>query len=979
MANGNGSKDLMSDVDFSKYMTPSEKAPEKPTADVDFTKYMDPSGEAPEKAMSDEDFTKHMPVVSPESHRIVSETSTPDSEAEAYKNAEVGGITPELARKTPEAAKNRAEFQQIEGFLKEWDAKGTKKALQDPLFMASARDDVQALVEVEKSIRSFPTTNEQRELLGVDPTPLKGDRQFGGNIRGDLNVYDDFMRGVGLGQETIDLGKLGSELSNAYMFGGNKEKISPSGRGWFESAGQLVPVMGEIIKEGHTTGAKFGLGGAGLAALTTFYAPPAMAISVPVAATTMYGAGVKIGAFESMFNLERGNAFLEFLEMRDDNGDFLDPSIANGAALGVGFINASLEFVGMKFIAGMFGSAGQKALGNFSTKMMKQALQNKSTRAAIQTAMARYVTGVGGESLTEAAQEVANILLGGAAADIQNQVRGYEDIFSAEFVGKTLDPDNLMTAVQEHGPRVLEAFEVAAKGTTLIGLPAFAVSSGGRVKRARANAELAENFERQQREISEKTAETLTAERNPQMYQAFLEKHMGLKGQQAYLDGDDILELEQNSPEVIEELVKNSGMSKAEILEGAKNGQALGLGLSAFHARLAPEIQNKLFKHIKATPGGYSVAQVQEGLTMAEEVFEDQFNGFMVEEESINQEMGRIEQVAFDSSGDPAHAASVASTYHSTARRLAPKDVSGFLKRLDMNNPAFRAAVERGTVGTLGTLEAIQTEISRKERQLERLEAGETLEKRRKQDRRIEDRQFTGEEQRKSRERRLAETAARPPVGEQAVTVEEELAILERKHARIIESQGLSTEGLGYDQSGPRIPIREGDKVSIDAVTYNENLLVYLDQPQSDAMVERFGQEWVAKTYENMERLEGEFGSWRYVYKNEQGEYVGVVQGVSSGTEDIVSSVYVRPDYRGKGIATKILDQVRAEQKNLVLSGGFSRSGAKLMGVATEEKAEETLLYQRDPEILTSNRRHNRQNNNYEICDSRRGPASLNP
>ncbi|GAG19133.1 unnamed protein product, partial [marine sediment metagenome] len=179
MANGNGTKNLMSDVDFAKVETPREASPEKtpnkPTSSLDFSSVITPT-EKTLKPKSSLDFSSVIPAVSPEAHRLVSETSTPDSEAEVYKNAEIGGLTPELARKVPEAAKNRAEFQQIEGFLKEWDAKGTKKALQDPLFMASARDDVQALVEVEKTIRSFPSVNEQREVMGVDPTPLAGNR-----------------------------------------------------------------------------------------------------------------------------------------------------------------------------------------------------------------------------------------------------------------------------------------------------------------------------------------------------------------------------------------------------------------------------------------------------------------------------------------------------------------------------------------------------------------------------------------------------------------------------------------------------------------------------------------------------------------------------------------------------------------------------------------------------------------------------------
>ena len=104
---------------------------------------------------------------------------------------------------------------------------------------------------------------------------------------------------------------------------------------------------------------------------------------------------------------------------------------------------------------------------------------------------------------------------------------------------------------------------------------------------------------------------------------------------------------------------------------------------------------------------------------------------------------------------------------------------------------------------------------------------------------------------------------------------------------------------------------------------FNENLLVYLEKENTPQMIERFGREKVGYAFHNLIRLDSEYDSWRYIYLNEKSEYVGVIQGVNN----IISNIYVRPDWRRKYVAFTLLNLIKEEKSDLLINNGFSRSG----------------------------------------------------
>ena len=93
-------------------------------------------------------------------------------------------------------------------------------------------------------------------------------------------------------------------------------------------------------------------------------------------------------------------------------------------------------------------------------------------------------------------------------------------------------------------------------------------------------------------------------------------------------------------------------------------------------------------------------------------------------------------------------------------------------------------------------------------------------------------------------------------------------------------------------------------------------------------MQERGGQERLVKTVGNIDVTESEFDSWRYLYRNDAGEIVGAFQGVSSPDENIVSNIYVRPDYRRQGVGREIMQQIEADMGEVNFSPDQSKIGS---------------------------------------------------
>jgi GNAT superfamily N-acetyltransferase len=135
------------------------------------------------------------------------------------------------------------------------------------------------------------------------------------------------------------------------------------------------------------------------------------------------------------------------------------------------------------------------------------------------------------------------------------------------------------------------------------------------------------------------------------------------------------------------------------------------------------------------------------------------------------------------------------------------------------------------------------------------------------------------------------------------------------------------------------LPIYGDKKLTPESVEFNENLYGYLGEPNDDFMLERMGRETVEKK-DGYELSQGEFGGWRYNKRNEDGEIVATLQGVNmpDGTP-VQSNIYVRPDYRGKGLMRDLSIQARKDMPNLMSSEYKSGSARRFGGYDTPVKA----------------------------------------
>jgi hypothetical protein len=135
-------------------------------------------------------------------------------------------------------------------------------------------------------------------------------------------------------------------------------------------------------------------------------------------------------------------------------------------------------------------------------------------------------------------------------------------------------------------------------------------------------------------------------------------------------------------------------------------------------------------------------------------------------------------------------------------------------------------------------------------------------------------------------------------------------------------------------------PLFDNSDPHVSDTRFNENLLVYLDEPNTPQMQERFGEEKVEQR-NGFEVFQGEFGSWRYAVRGDDEKLVSVIQGVDLDDGSVVSNMYTRPDARNQGFAKLLFEKVASDKDNLAVSPHFSQSGAGFFGQRKKDGSSE--------------------------------------
>lgn len=385
----------------------------------------------------------------------------PERVAATIKTARSLNQPPEVVEKNFEAAKQAASRPSSDYFadiIK--DNPRVAKFLSDPQAMALTKDDIPSLTDfddvVKESLRSLNPAN----FPGASPEDyqrMSSDLAAGWKS-GRLNVRQAQIGWQRL-LETIQTGEW-SQFGEEDLANIEKENLTqpppPKGFAPFYFAGQQLPnfaLMAEkgVIRAGQA--GAIGAGGAALAsALTGPGAPAVGAVTVPAATIGGLALGGRIGVAEASAILEGGLAFDEFSKLRDVNGKQIDARQAASMALGVGVVNAGLEYASAAALLRTI-PGGQKILGLIGNKSI---FKNMTPGIAVREAAKKYLESLGTEIATELAQETT-VVEGG---NLLKQLSG--EPFEPTPPGAQL-------------ARVLSVISPTAQATGLMGLPGSAI------------------------------------------------------------------------------------------------------------------------------------------------------------------------------------------------------------------------------------------------------------------------------------------------------------------------------------------------------------------------------------------------------------------------------------------------------------------------------------------------------------------------
>ena len=301
---------------------------------------------------------------------------------------------------------------------------------------------------------------------------------------------------------------------------------------WVASASEIVGQMYEGAtspnKNPFALATASGLAAAGTAAMLS---GPTAPITVPAAGAAGFASGMRAGMFMRAKAVEGGNAYLELLDLKDENGKPVpvDDKTARVASEMVGVINGSLELVGFEHAAKLVPGLNE-VMKNGAMDLVKK---NPTVRKAFLDYAKKVAGATAAETATESTQELTNIFTEGFMQD-----KSVVDVIK--------DP--------ETAERVKGIMEKVAKGTLLLG------GMGGSVDLYN-NVRTAQKYQKAV-QVHEALMDTMTATEQSLLSKRSKEDLADFMQRKADRDGNEFIYLQADR--VIDEATK-AGMSPDEI------------------------------------------------------------------------------------------------------------------------------------------------------------------------------------------------------------------------------------------------------------------------------------------------------------------------------------------------------------------------------------------------------------------------------
>lgn len=193
------------------------------------------------------------------------------------------------------------------------------------------------------------------------------------------------------------------------------------------SAVEMAPTMVTGMEEGAKRGLALGTGFGVMAGIAGQAGPqialPEEAITVPAAFAGGFGVGMTSGTLQNIGEIEAGLAYEELIDLKDDKGNRIDPTIAKAAASGVGVINGLIELGQVKLLLKGIPGA-EKILSSGIREAVKKAVTSNSLKNLAFKAAARYGGVVAAETGQEVVQESTNIVATELAKSLTNKLKG---------------------------------------------------------------------------------------------------------------------------------------------------------------------------------------------------------------------------------------------------------------------------------------------------------------------------------------------------------------------------------------------------------------------------------------------------------------------------------------------------------------------------------------------------------------------------
>ncbi|MGA1295093.1 MAG: hypothetical protein ACO3X1_07195 [Burkholderiaceae bacterium] len=504
-------------------------------------------------------------------------STPPDVAAENYRLAKEANIPVSSLSDNQEEARRIAELKKIKLDVLVGNSPVTTNFLIDKADIA--RDDVGVLERVEKTFTAG----------------AQGWTQ--GSIQDQVSPYNwKAITGVITPTEQAERQKLLNDLGAL----ANTEERQDNPFAWFfGQTGYTGRQLVSSLREGGKGAIVGGAGAATAAAVAgTVLAPvlPEEAVTVPGA--FFFGARAGFITATTVYNYkeEAGFAFAEYENIRDLNGQPLNPAVARGAAAAAGLLNAGLETVGDLALAKLIPGV-DKILGAGSREAIKTLLARPTFRNAIAQAGKKWLQSATVEGVTESLQELGVILGRELAQGVSGQ----------EFAPDVIDTD---------AARILESGVAGFAGAAGVGMPGAAISAVGNIREVRKANQTAEFMEA----LGDTARSSKLRERLPEEFQNFVAqaREQG-PVENVYIPVDQFTQYWQSQNADAAQVAQEVGATN--YAEAVATGSDVIIPIENYATRLAPtEHHSALTKDVRLFQGDLTMREVEALETRRQEI-----------------------------------------------------------------------------------------------------------------------------------------------------------------------------------------------------------------------------------------------------------------------------------------------------------------------------------------------------------------------